>query len=101
MVDEAAREGPAEDSLLVVYKHADTLVFEFANDAGPQIDHFFVIVSHALLVDTLEDVLLAFLVEETEKQLHRFIVRDDFQLVGILDIHDFVADIVSSLDQVD
>ena len=101
VVDEAALECAFEYLLLVVDEHADALVLQFSDDAGPQVDHLFVIIGNTLVDDTLKDMLLCRLVEEIEQQAHRLVVRKNFKLVGIFEVHDLVADVIGGLYKID
>ena len=70
MVDEATLEGAVEDILLVLDEHTDTLVLEFADDTGAQVDNLLIIVGNPLVDNALTDALLDIFIEETEQQIH-------------------------------
>ena len=96
MVDERPRKGTVEYFLFVVHKRLYTLVLEFADDAGTQIDDLFVGVSELFLFDALAQMLLGLLVEESQHELGSLVERHNLQLMGIFEVHDLVADVVSS-----
>ena len=81
-------------------EHADAFVLQFADDTSPQIDHLLVVIRHTFLLDALEDVLLTLGIKEAEEQLHGLLVGNDLQFVGIFEVHDLIADIIGSLDEI-
>ena len=74
-----------------------TFVLQSADGAGSHVDHLFVLVGHAFFLDSLLNLILGFLVEESQQQSLRLFVRQDLEFVGVFDVHDFVADVVGSL----
>ena len=44
--------------------------------------------------------MLALLVEEAEQQIHGLLVGDDLEFMGILEVHNLVADVIGGLYQV-
>ena len=45
-------------------------------------------------------MLLTLGIEEVEEQLHGLFVGDDLQLMGIFEVHNLIADIIGSLDEI-
>ena len=60
-----------------------------------------IVIRHTFLLDSLEDMLLTLGIEEVEEQSHGLLMGDDLQLMGIFEVHDLIADIIGSLDEID
>ena len=80
-------------------KGGSALLHQQAHDAGAQVGNLLVGVGDARHVFT--QVGLAFLGEEAQQQVDGLVGADDFEFVAILDVHDLVADVVGSLDDID
>ena len=100
MINQTALEIAAQYLVLVLNKHAYTLILEFANHAGSQIYNLFVIIIYTFLNNAVLDTGLGLLVEESQQQLHGVGVRNNFKFVGILKVHNLVADIVGCLNKI-
>ena len=77
-----------------------TLVLQFTDDTSPQIDHLFIFVRQLFVDDTLLDAPLRLLVEEVEEQSRHRFVRQDLQFMGVLQVHNLIADIICRLDEI-
>ena len=100
MVDKTALEGTAKNLLLMVNEYPDTFVFQAPDDTSPEVDHLFIVVGKPLIDDALSDMLLACLIEEVEQQRRNLLVGKQFQFVSILQVHDFIADVIGSLNEI-
>ena len=100
MVYEAARKGACQYLVLMFYEGVDTFILQFTDDTGTQIDYLLVFVGELLTLYTLHDMLLGLLVEEVEHQALRLFKGDNLQLMGILQVHYLIADIVSSFHEI-
>ena len=96
VVDETALESSGKDFFLVRQEGCHTFVLQFADDAGSHVNHFLVFVSHFFVDDALAYLLLDIFIEETQQQVLRLGKGKNLELMGVFDVHDFVADIVSS-----
>lgn len=96
VVDEISLESSGKDFLLVSQEGCHTFVFQFSDNAGSHVNHFLVFVSQFFVDDSLAYLLLDIFIEETQQQVLRLSKRKNLELVGVFDVHDFVADIVSS-----
>ena len=83
----------------MVDEHLHALVFEQSDDRCPEEHHLLVVVGDSLIDDALPEVLLLVVREEAEQQTFRLVIGEQFQFVGILDIHDFITDVVSRLHE--
>ena len=70
-------------------------------DRGAHIHHLLIDVVYPLIDDALTHPALHVLVKKSQQQMLRLLIGEDFQFVGILDVHNLIADIVGCLDKVD
>ena len=98
VVHEAACEGTVENLLFMFDKSVHALAFQCADDRRAQVNDLLVDVGY--LLENLVGTGLTLLRDEREKQLLCLLGREQTQFVSILDVHDFVADIVGRLDQI-
>ena len=101
MVNESALELPGKYFFFMGYKSIDALVFQLTNHTGAQVNYLLVFIGELLVLDTLQNVLLRGLIEEVEEQPRHGLKCQDFQLMGIFQVHDLIANIVSSLHKID
>lgn len=99
MADERALEGAVEYGLLVVDKDAHTGSLKGIDDAGAVVDYLVVDIGVGRV--TAAQTLALGGLEKGEEQLHGLLVGKEPELVGVLYIHYFIADVVGSLDEVD
>ena len=100
MVYQTALKGAIQYLLLMVHKGLDALILQLTNDTSTQIDHHLVLIGQLLVHNTLLDTFLRLFIKEIKEQpRHRFI-RQDLQFMGILQVHNLIADIIGSLHQV-
>ena len=85
----------------MLHKGAHTLVLQLADNAGTQVHNLLVIVRQMLVGDTFQDVILPHFIEEIKQEPRYFLVAQNLQLVGILEIHNLVTDVVGSLHEID
>ena len=78
-----------------------TGVLQQSDDRRAHIDHFLVGVGDLFFHDAPLHALLCRCIEEAQQQVGRFVIGEDFQFVGILDVHDFIADVVGCFHQID
>lgn len=71
-----------------------TFVLQFADDAGSHVNHFLVFVSQFFVDNALAYLLLDIFIEETQQQVLRLGKGKNLELMGVFNVHDFVADIV-------
>ncbi len=100
VVDETACESAVQDIFLMFDESVHAFVLQLADDARPQVHHFLVLVRQSLVLDALANILLDVLPEEVEQKTFGLLVGEDFQLVGILDVHNLIADVVCRLHQI-
>ena len=101
VLDEGTAEAAFEDVALGLYEDAYTLALEAVDGAGAEVDDLLVDVVYVEAAEVADDLVAAVGVEVGEQQVTRVGGREDAELVGVLDVHDLVADIVGRLDEVD
>ena len=99
MVDERALEAPGQDVVLGVAEHSHAGAFQRVDNARAQVAYL--VVHVGLVVVGAVEALLLLGREKGQEQVFRVAVGKDAQLVGVLDVHDFVADVVGRLDEID
>ena len=92
-------ECAVEDGLFVLDEGADAFAFEFADGAGTEIDDALVGIIDA--VENAEDVLSSCWVAELQEDVCGFFCAENLEFVGILDVHDFIADVVGCFHKID
>ena len=103
VLDEAAAEFAFHDGVVVAAEDVGAGNGEFVDDAGTEEGDALVLVGDGLegAGESLEGFALFVAVVEVHEDVLRLVVGEDAQFVGVLDVHDLVADVVCRLDQVD
>lgn len=99
VVNERAFKAALKYFFLMFEEHFHAFVFQATDDARTEVYNLFVGVVH--VQHGFPDVPLPFIVEEAQQQALRFFRIQYFQFVCVLNVHDFVADVVGRLHQVD
>ena len=102
VLDEAACKFPFHDGFVIPAEDVGTGNGEFVDDAGTEEGDALVFVRDGLegARKGLECVAFFVFVIETFKDVFRFLVGEDAQLVGVFDVHDLVTDVVSGFYQI-
>ena len=99
MVDERALKLSGKDFLFVFDEDADTGALQGVDDAGTIADDGVVVVRSAAV--GFFQPFSFFLVKEGEEKVSRGVVGEEPELVGVFDVHDFIADVVGGFDKID
>lgn len=96
-VDKTAAELAPHNFVLVPHERVNACPFERVDNASPHVYHLLVVVGYFLVVNSLHDMILPHFIEEIQEKPLCLLVRYNLQLVGILNVHNLVADVVGSL----
>lgn len=95
-VDKTAAELAPHNLVLVPHERVNASPFERVDNAGPHVYHLLVVVGYFLVVNPLHDMILPHFIEEIKEKPLCLLIRYNLQLVGILNVHNLVADVVGS-----
>ena len=98
VLHETPLEVAGQDSLLVVGERARAGCYQSAYDARPQIAYLLVGVIHPLHIRY--NALATLRLEECQQKLDHFTCGKQPELMGILDVHYLIADIVGRLHEI-
>ena len=101
VLDECALEAPAEDLLLGIDEDAHTFGLEAVDDAGAEVDNLLIDIAHVEACEVARYLVAPRRLEIGHEELARVGRGEDAQLVGVLDVHDLVADVVGGLHEID
>ena len=99
VVDEASFKFSFENPFFIVHKGLHALADKQPDNAGTQIGYLLIGVTYYL--HGFEPVGLSLCGEVGEKQFFGLLRSQNFQFVGILDIHHLVADVIGCFHQID
>ena len=101
VLDEGTTEAAFEDVALGLNEDADALALEAVDGAGAEVDDLLVDVVYVEAAEVADNLVAAVGVEVGQQQVARVGGGEDTELVGVLDVHDLIADVVGGLDEVD
>ena len=98
-IDEIVMERATQDLLLMLHKSIGTPLDEDTDHTGAEISHLLIGIGEAIY--DMAHMVVTFGGEEIEeKRSHQF-CGEKMEFVGILDIHNLIADIIGSLKDID
>ena len=101
MVDERSLEGSVQYLIFMFHKGVHAFVLQLAYHTGSHVNYLFIGVFQFFVGNAATYLLLVLLVEETQQQVFRLLIGQDFQLMGIFQVHNLIADVVCCLYQID
>src|SRR5574344_1106574 len=92
VLDQRALKCSIENGFLVFQKYIHTLLFECSNGTRAEIHHALILVIHILRAH--DDMFTLFCGQKAQHELSCLFEREKFEFVGILYVHDFIADVI-------
>ena len=100
VVDQTALKRAVENLPLVADEGLHTLMLQLVHGTSPHINHLLVLVGDTLVGNALENLLLLGSVEESQKGPACLFKAENLQFVGVLYVHDLIADVVGGLHEI-